>query len=78
MSATWLYTGAASLFVAALTLLGYEYHAWRTDEEATISTIVRRWDRGNIMRRVVVFAAITVVAMSIQFLAIHFIFESIG
>jgi hypothetical protein len=58
-----------------VTLLGYEYHAWRTDEEATISTIVRRWDKQNLKRKSAVFAAITVVAWSIQFLAIHFVFN---
>jgi hypothetical protein len=83
----WLYVGAASLFVATVLILGYEWWAWRkgkahfvggpdavVTEDLTISAIVRRWNRGNWKRRAVVFVAITIVALSIQFLAIHFVF----
>jgi hypothetical protein len=70
----WLYTGAASLVVALVSLLGYEYHAWRKGPEPTISDIVRAWDRKAWLRKLLIFVAITVVAQSIQFLAIHFDF----
>lgn len=60
--------------VALVTLLGYEWHAWRKGPEPTISAIVRIWDR-PLLRRVLVFASVTLVAWSIQFLAVHFVWN---
>lgn len=73
---TLLYTGAAALVVALVTILTYEWHAWRTGKEPTISTEVRLWDHKTVWgRRTFVFTAITIIAWSIQFLAIHFVFN---
>lgn len=74
MSVVWLYVGAAAILFAAITILGYEAHAAFVGPEPTISALVRAFDRASLKRKGWIFAAITVVAMSIQFLAIHFVF----
>lgn len=74
MSVVWLYAGAAALLFATITILGYETHAAFRGPEPTISALVRAFNRQSIKRKGWIFAAITVVAMSIQFLAIHFVF----
>lgn len=59
-------------------LLGYESGAAFFGEGATISNIVRRWRGHSKLRRALIIAACTIVAWSVQFLAFHFGWDSIG
>lgn len=70
-----LWAGVDGLIVALIALLGYELHAWLTRDEPTISWIVRRWRGDSLWRKLVVFIPITIIACSIQFLGVHFVFN---
>lgn len=75
---TVLWVGALILGLASVLILGYETHAWRTDEEPTISSLVRRWRGHSRLRRLAVVSAPIFIGLCVVFLGVHFGWDSVG